>query len=73
MTNYDVYGVGNALVDTEYEVDDNFLAEAKLQKGVMTLIEAADREQLIHLLETEHEHLPEAQCDALSQLFAAPG
>ena len=56
MTNYDVYGVGNALVDSEYEVDDGFLNIAKLQKGVMTLIEADDREQLIHLLENEHEH-----------------
>jgi sugar/nucleoside kinase (ribokinase family) len=56
MTNYDVYGVGNALVDSEYEVDDGFLNVAKLQKGVMTLIEANDREQLIHLLENEHEH-----------------
>jgi sugar/nucleoside kinase (ribokinase family) len=56
MTNYDVYGVGNALVDSEYEVDDGFLGTAKLQKGIMTLIEADDREQLIHLLENEHEH-----------------
>jgi sugar/nucleoside kinase (ribokinase family) len=56
MTNYDVYGVGNALVDTEYEVDDAFIQVAKLQKGVMTLIEAEERETLIHLLENEHEH-----------------
>lgn len=54
MTTYDVYGIGNALVDTEYEVDDAFLAEAKLPKGVMTLIEAPDRVRLIQLLEQEH-------------------
>ncbi len=53
---YDVYGVGNALVDTEYEVDDHFLAEAALPKGMMTLIEAEDRIRLIKLLEEEHEH-----------------
>lgn len=55
--NYDVYGIGNALVDTEYEVDDAFLDHAKLPKGIMTLIEEADRQRLLHLLETEHEHL----------------
>jgi len=56
MANFDVYGVGNALVDTEYEVDEAFINIAKLQKGVMTLVEADDREKLIHLLEQEHEH-----------------
>ena len=56
MTDYDVYGVGNALVDTEYEVDDAFIQVASLQKGVMTLIAAEERETLIHLLENEHEH-----------------
>ena len=56
MANFDVYGVGNALVDTEYEVDEAFIKIAMLQKGVMTLVEADDREKLIHLLEQEHEH-----------------
>lgn len=56
MKTYDVYGIGNALVDTEYEVDDHFLEVAKLPKGMMTLIEADDRRRLIKLLEEEHEH-----------------
>ncbi|MEX1236949.1 MAG: adenosine kinase, partial [Pseudomonadales bacterium] len=55
MKTYDVYGIGNALVDTEYEVDDAFLKAAKLPKGHMTLIEAHDRKRLIQLLEDEHE------------------
>lgn len=55
MDTFDVYGIGNALVDTEYEVDDEFLAHAKLPKGMMTLIEAEDRSRLIKLLEDEHE------------------
>lgn len=57
MTQYDVYGIGNALVDTEYEVDDAFLERAKLPKGIMTLIEEEDRQRLLHLLEVEHEQL----------------
>ncbi len=56
MKAYDVYGIGNALVDTEYEVDDAFLDAARLPKGMMTLIEADDRDRLIQLLEQEHEH-----------------
>ncbi len=44
---YDVYGVGNALVDTEYEVNDNFLIEHRIAKGIMTLIDADDRLRLI--------------------------
>lgn len=56
MTQYDVYGIGNALVDTEYEIDDEFLDHARVPKGIMTLIEEADRQRLIHLLEVEHEH-----------------
>lgn len=56
MTSYDVYGIGNALVDTEYEIDDTFLDDASLPKGMMTLIDADERKRLIRLLEEEHEH-----------------
>ncbi len=56
MKQYDVYGIGNALVDTEYEIDDAFIGLADLQKGVMTLIEEEERITLIHLLEEKHEY-----------------
>lgn len=36
---YHVYGVGNALVDTEVEVSDGQIEELKIQKGHMTLID----------------------------------
>ena len=35
---YDVYGVGNAIVDTEVEVEDSFLTGHRLDKGIMTLV-----------------------------------
>ncbi len=54
MHHYDVYGVGNALVDSEYEVTDEFLDLSGLPKGVMTLIEEEQRQKLIKLLEDEH-------------------
>ena len=57
MKQYDVYGIGNALVDTEYQADDAFLDHAKLTKGIMTLIEEDERKKLIRLLEHDHKHL----------------
>jgi sugar/nucleoside kinase (ribokinase family) len=56
MKKYDVYGIGNALVDTEYEVGEQFIESISWDKGLMTLIEADERADLIHLLEVQHEH-----------------
>jgi sugar/nucleoside kinase (ribokinase family) len=39
MKTYHVYGIGNALVDAEFEVNDQFLAHEKIQKGLMTLVD----------------------------------
>ncbi|MBD2133431.1 adenosine kinase [Sphaerospermopsis sp. FACHB-1094] len=36
---YDVYGVGNALVDIEYEVSPELLEKLNIDKGVMTLLD----------------------------------
>ncbi len=36
---YDVYGIGNALVDLEFKVNDQFLYDHKVQKGLMTLVD----------------------------------
>ena len=36
---YDVYGLGNALVDLEYAVDEAFLRDVDLAKGHMTLVD----------------------------------
>ena len=54
MKKYDVYGIGNALVDTEYKVDDAFIKKAKLPKGIMTLIEEDHRKELVRLLEDQN-------------------
>ena len=45
---YDVYGLGNALVDMEYRVDDAFLARHGITKGHMTLV---DEERIFVLTE----------------------
>ena len=39
MTKISVYALGNALVDYEIEVSNEFLEEAGIEKGVMTLVE----------------------------------
>ncbi len=39
MTKYDVFAVGNALVDIQARVDDTVLRELNLDKGVMTLVD----------------------------------
>ena len=44
---YDIYGIGNALVDKEFEVTDEFLQAEGIEKGMMALI---DEEQQINLL-----------------------
>ena len=41
MKKYHIYGIGAALVDTEVEVSDAFLANANIDKGVMTLVDEA--------------------------------
>ena len=43
---YDVYGVGNALVDLVCKVDESFFQEKEIQKGVMTLIDRARHDTL---------------------------
>ncbi len=47
MAKFDVYGVGNALVDQEFEVDDSFFQEHNIEKGVMTLV-AREQQQFLH-------------------------
>jgi len=43
----DLYGIGNALVDTDVEVDDGFLSSAALAKGHMTLVDSEQMSELV--------------------------
>ena len=47
MKKYNVCGIGNALVDLEFEVTDQFLKEHAVQKGVMTLVDEHTQNRLI--------------------------
>ena len=51
---YHVYGLGNALVDTEIQVSDTDLSRLKIEKGLMTLV---DEERLTFLINSLEDHL----------------
>lgn len=50
LHNYDIYGLGAALVDTEIEVNDDDLARFGITKGVMTLVDEQRQHELLNLL-----------------------
>ena len=47
MSKYDVYGIGNALVDMEYEVGVDFLSKLNIEKGLMTLVDENRQAEII--------------------------
>lgn len=44
---YDVYGVGNALVDVQAQVSDELLAASGFDKGIMTLADDAEQQKVL--------------------------
>lgn len=44
---YDVYGVGNALVDIQAQVSDQVLSALDFSKGIMTLVDEATQERVL--------------------------
>ena len=51
MSKYDVYGVGNALVDIQAQVDTEFLKRHGIEKGVMTLVSTEAQKALLEDLD----------------------
>lgn len=50
MQKYHLCGIGNALVDMEFKVEDAFLEESGIDKGVMTLVDEDRQDTLTALL-----------------------
>ncbi|MFQ3170952.1 MAG: sugar/nucleoside kinase (ribokinase family) [Oleispira sp.] len=50
MAKYHIYGIGNALVDKEFEVEDSFFSDLNIEKGMMTLIEEDQLAERLALL-----------------------
>ncbi len=57
MKHYDVYALGNALVDIEYHVDEKQLESMNIDKGVMTLIDEHQHNHLVNYLGDSHEKM----------------
>jgi len=47
MKKYHVYGIGNALVDMEFEVEDSFFEANGIDKGLMTLVDEERQHELM--------------------------
>ena len=47
MTKYDVYALGNALLDIEFEVSPETLGELGIDKGVMTLLDRDAQDKIV--------------------------
>lgn len=48
---YDVYGVGNALVDVQARVSDAFVEQLGLDKGIMTLVDDESQQRVLTQLD----------------------
>jgi len=59
---YDVCGIGNALVDMEFKVDDSFFTENNIEKGLMTLVEEDRQKELIEKLHLANTDELKRQC-----------
>lgn len=55
MAKYHLYGIGNALVDLEYDVEAHDLGVLGIDKGVMTLVDEHQQSSIMHHLRA-HPH-----------------
>lgn len=67
---YDVFGMGNALVDVVFEASDEFIAKHEIEKGIMTLVDEARQNELIQALDLDQNKM---QCggSAANTIIAA--
>lgn len=66
---YNVYGIGNALVDMEFTVDDDFLNTHDVNKGMMTLVDEPTQHRLIKAINHE-ETIRKSGGSAANTVFA---
>lgn len=68
MTQFNVYGIGNALVDIDFEVGLKTLERLDIEKGVMTIIDEARHHRLLEELDGI-KHLKTGGGSAANTLF----
>lgn len=54
---YDVYGIGNALVDIVTEVSDDFIDKFNIEKGLMTLVDEKRQYELVEAINLHSSNL----------------
>ncbi|MGA0233908.1 MAG: adenosine kinase, partial [Saprospiraceae bacterium] len=54
MKKYNVYGVGNALVDLECKVNEQFIIDQQVAKGLMTLVDEETQDLLLQAMEVHN-------------------
>lgn len=54
---YNVFGIGNALVDIVTEVNDQFLKEHKIEKGFMTLVDEESQTRLSKAIDMKESNM----------------
>ncbi|WP_445116011.1 adenosine kinase [Acinetobacter sp. WZC-1] len=52
MATIDLFSIGNALIDQEFKISDDFLVQQNLQKGTMQLTDAETQTQLFQQLQS---------------------
>lgn len=72
MAKFDLIGLGNALVDSEFHVTDSFLKKKGFEKGTMHLVDSDEQTNLLNSLEKEYGK-PSLACggSATNTIFAA--
>jgi sugar/nucleoside kinase (ribokinase family) len=53
---YDVYGVGNAIMDMQLRCDDAFLENMGIEKGIMTLVDEEQQKTILDVLADHDVH-----------------
>ncbi len=53
---YDVYGIGNAIVDLQFSVLDDVITAQGLSKGEMKLVDSSEQEKLLSLVSVHEVH-----------------
>jgi|TARA_B110000263_G_scaffold244633_1_gene252934 sugar/nucleoside kinase (ribokinase family) len=69
MKKYDVFGIGNALVDCVCLVKDSFLKENNIEKGLMTLVDQEKQKLLIEKIKTTKPYI-QSGGSVMNSIFA---
>ena len=68
---YNVYGIGNAIVDIVTEVDHDFFSQNEVEKGVMTLVDEKRQHHLLKVIDMKKSRMSSGGSAANSMIGVA--